>query len=196
MERFVAKWASLLPYDDEKLIVRWALDLIRIAPKFGRNIVAHPFSVHKLIPPFCPSQTCIASQFASHADISIVGTAMKRWDDCLAHITVGCNGEQCKTLVCGTTYVVVGLSDAKGTVVAYIAETCQEHRRFSHGERIGAMSMDSTGERLVTGGLKFIKIWDLKSGEIRVNFNNASGSRCLAVCFRSDNKKIVSISSD
>ncbi|KAI3327016.1 hypothetical protein HD806DRAFT_380060 [Xylariaceae sp. AK1471] len=194
LEHFVHK--GPLSLAEKKLISGWAIDLVRIVPKFGRNIVAHPFSVHKLIPPFCPSHTCIYSQFGSSGDISIVGTAMKKWDDCLAHITVGQDGELCKALVCGNAHIAVSLSDAKGTVVLYVTETCQELRRFQHGERIGTMNMDSTGEQVITGGVKFIRLWNIKTGAMTAQFEDDAGTRCLAVCLRPDGKQLVSVASD
>ncbi|RYP19860.1 hypothetical protein DL765_003114 [Monosporascus sp. GIB2] len=181
---------------DRDLFSGWAVDLVRIVPKFGRNITRHPFSIHKLIPPFCPYRTCIGSQFGSNGDIVIVGSAMKKWDDCLAHITVGRDGESCKALVCSDAYLVIALSDSKGAFVVYLAETCEEVRRLNHGERIGAMDMDSTGEQVVTGGLKFIRIWNIKTGTMTAQFENDQGARCLALSFQSDNKKIISIASD
>lgn len=184
------------PLRDRQLFSGWAIDLVRIVPKFGQNIVSHPFSIHKLIPPFCPSHTCIGSQFGPLGDVSVVGTSMKKWDDCLAHINVGKEGEVCKSLVCGDVYFAVGLSDKKGTVVVYTIETCQESRRIQHGERVGAIKIDTAGDRLVTGGSKFILVWDIKTGEVVVRLLNRSEARYQALAFHPHNKKLVSVSAD
>ena len=87
LEHFVHS-SPLLSIPDKKLVSGWAVDLTRIVPKYSRNIVSHPFSIHKLIPPFCSQKTCISSQFGQQGDIAIMGTAMEHWDDCLAHITL------------------------------------------------------------------------------------------------------------
>ncbi|KAA8632269.1 hypothetical protein SMACR_04689 [Sordaria macrospora] len=98
-----------------------------------------------------------------------VGTSMKKWDDCLAHINVGKEGEVCKSL---------------------------ESRRIQHGERVGAIKIDTAGDRLVTGGSKFILVWDIKTGEVVVRLLNRSEARCQALAFHPHNKKLVSVSAD
>ncbi len=68
------------------------------------------------------------------------------------------DGELCKLLDCGATYLAITLSGSKGIAVIYDAETCQELRRVNHDERISAIHMNSTGEYIVTGGLRSMKI--------------------------------------
>ncbi len=177
------------------VIAGWAVDFARIVLRFGRDVVAHPSSIHKLIPPFCPSNTRVGSQFGALGAISVVGTAMRNWDDCLAHITVGRDGELCKALACGNKSVVVALCDRDGTVVLYVSETCQEYQRLQHGERIGAISIDGTGEQVITAGPCFIKVWNVKRGEKIAQFTNDASTRCIAVSFH-NKKKVASFSSD
>jgi len=181
---------------DRDVIAGWAIDLARIVPKFGRKIVAHPFSIHNLIPALCPQQTCIYSRFGSSGHISVVSTGLKEWDDCLAHITGDQAGGSFKTMVCGNTHIIIGLSDMKGTVVVYLADTYQEFQRYCHGERITAMNIDTTGERIVTGGLRFVKLWTIKTGTITTQFENNPEARCLAVCLHPDRKQLISVAYD
>lgn len=188
--------SPLISYADKRLISGWAVDLVRIAPKYGRNIVSYPFAIHKLLPPFCPVKTQIGSQFGAAGDISIVGAGHKHWDDCLAHIIVARDGELCKLLDCGATYLAVTLSGSKGVAVIYDAETCQELRRVNHDERISAFHMNSTGEYIVTGGLRSMKIWKTKTGEMVAKLANPGGSRCLAAAFRPDSKSVVIFTSN
>lgn len=183
--------SPLISYADKRLLSGWAVDLVRIAPKYGRNIISYPFSIHKLLPPFCPFKTQIGSQFGSVGDISIVGGGLRNWDDCLAHITVARDGDLCKLLVSSSAYVAVTLSRGNGVAVLYDAETCQELRRISHGERISAIHINATGEYIVTGGPRFIKTWSIKTGEMVATLPNPRGSRCLAVAFRSDSKSVA-----
>ncbi|KAM3473290.1 hypothetical protein MY5147_004835 [Beauveria neobassiana] len=84
--------SPLISNANKRLVSGWAVDLVRIAPQYGRNIVSYPFSIHKLLPPFCPVKTQIGSQFGAAGDISIVGAGHKHWDDFLAHITVARDG--------------------------------------------------------------------------------------------------------
>ncbi|KAM3432050.1 hypothetical protein NHJ13734_007048 [Beauveria thailandica] len=188
--------SPLISYADKRLISGWAVDLVRIAPKYGRNIVSYPFSIHKLLPPFCPVKTQIGSQFGAAGDIGIVGAGHKHWDDCLARITVARDGGLCKFLVCGATYLAVALSGSTGTAIVYDAETCQELRRFSHGERIAALHINSTGEYIVTGGLRSMKTWKTKTGEMVSELANPARSRCLGAAFRPDSKCVVMFTSN
>jgi WD40 repeat protein len=121
---------------------------------------------------------------------------MHKWGDFLTRITVGPNGEQCKTLVAGESYLVVGLADSKGSFVLYPTDTFEEVRRCQHGEHLSAMSMNRQGSQLVTGGLKFNSVWDLQSGAMVGRIENHTGARCLALGFRSDDETILSVASD
>ncbi|PQK17647.1 hypothetical protein BB8028_0008g01560 [Beauveria bassiana] len=188
--------SPLISNANKRLVSGWAVDLVRIAPQYGRNIVSYPFSIHKLLPPFCPVKTQIGSQFGAAGDISIVGAGHKHWDDFLAHITVARDGGLCKFLVCGATYLVVALSGSTGTAIVYDAETCQELRRFSHGERIVALHINSTGEYIVTGGLRSMETWRTKTGEMVSELANPGRSRCLGAAFRPDSKCVVIFTSN
>ncbi|TQW03397.1 NACHT and WD domain protein [Cordyceps javanica] len=188
--------SPLISYADKRLISGWAVDLVRIAPKYGRNIVSYPFSIHRLLPPFCPVKTQIGSRFGAAGDISIVGAGHKHWDDCLAHITVSRDGELCTHLVCGSAYLVVTLSRSAGLAIIYDTETCLELRRIRHGELITAIHMNSTGEYVVTGGLRSMKIWKTKTGQMAAELANPGKSRCLGVAFRPDSKTVIAFTSN
>lgn len=195
LEAFVLQ-SPLISFADRKLMAGWAVDLIRIAPKYGRNICAFPFSIHKLLPPFCPSKTRIGSQFGAAGDITIVGTGLKNWDDCLAHIAVAQDGQSCRALVCSDNVLAVAVSGRHGAVMMYDAETYQLLREFSHGERVGAINIDSAGDCLATGGLKWVKVWNCKTGELVASLSNSASAQCLAVTFKPDGKSVVFFSSD
>lgn len=195
LQAFISQ-SPLISFADKKLISGWSVDLVRIGPKYGRNIMSYPFSVHKLLPPFCPAKTRIGSQFGAAGELTVVGTGLRGWDDCLAHITVGSEGEVCKAVVCSDVFLAVALSGKEGQIVIYDMETCQEVRRLSHGERIGAVSIDSLSDRLATGGLKWAKVWDLKSGNMVAEQSNAAGARCIALAIRPGSKSVLSFMSD
>ena len=179
-----------------KRVAQWAVDLIRIVPKFGRNISKYPSSIHKLLAPFCPSETAIGSRFGSNGSISVVGSSMTSWDDCLAHFTVGRNGEMCKAVAAGSKYLVVALSDREGTIITFSSETYQEVNRVRHGKRTACVALDATGERLVSSSLQSIQIWDIRSGRLEVELYRETSARCLSVGFRNENHMIVSVAAD
>ena len=45
--------------DDIEFLKLWTVDLIKIVGKFGSNLVQHPSSIYRLIPPFCPANSII-----------------------------------------------------------------------------------------------------------------------------------------
>ena len=48
------------PFGREVAILdHWATDLVRLAIKFGRNLLAYPSSIYYLVPPFCPPESAI-----------------------------------------------------------------------------------------------------------------------------------------
>jgi WD40 repeat protein len=56
------------------------------------------------------------------------------------------------------------------------------------------MNIDSSGEQLVSGGLKWIKVWDLRTGKMTAQLNNDTGARrLLGLSFRSQDTTIVSV---
>lgn len=179
-----------------KTVAQWAVDLLRITPKFGRNILEHPSSIHTLLPAFCPSETAIGSQFGSETSIRVVGSSVTKWDDCLAHFTVGGSGNMCKAIVCGSRYTVISLSGSQGTIIVYSSDTCQEERRMHSGRRISCIALDGSGEQLASGSVQSIQIWDIYGASVLLELRRERSAKCLSVGFRNGNHVVVSVAAD
>jgi len=170
---------------DLQFLSSWTDDLARLGPKFGLDIMTYPFSIHRLIPPFCPTKSQIGLQFGRFGDVAIKGTGglpgvKEHWDECIAEVQVTTNDgriDRSTGLVCTDTLFAVGLGDPEGTVVLFDAETCQEYQRFQHGEFLGAMNMDETGSQVVTGGSRYIKTWDTNTGELIRQWEHLYGTQ-------------------
>lgn len=100
----------LSPFGKEvALLDSWAVDLVRLVTKFGKDLLASPSSIFQLIPPFCPPQTSLWKQFAaSSRGIAVLVLSATNWDDCLSTI-VNAN-KLFSALACSDKYFMVGMS--------------------------------------------------------------------------------------
>jgi hypothetical protein len=53
-----------LSEDDNNFFQLWAVDLIRVVGKFGRNLSENPSSIYKIIPPLCPQGSMLFKTYA------------------------------------------------------------------------------------------------------------------------------------
>ncbi len=152
-----------LPRDSE--LQQWANDIIRVVGRFGRNIMENPASIHKHVVPFCPKLSIISRSFGStnRSAFSVSGITSKDWDDCLARVTMGEDQTASKVLCKDTFFVtVVGIN---GTIIIWSSETCEEIRRFNHGEYVTYMTSSRTSNLVATAGFKTTRVWDVTTGE-------------------------------
>ncbi|KAL8791063.1 MAG: hypothetical protein Q9213_000270 [Squamulea squamosa] len=144
---------------------QWANDIIRVVGRFGRNIIENPASIHKHIVPFCPKESIISRSFGStsRSAFAVSGISSKKWDDCLARMTMG-EDQTASKVLCKDTFFVT-LAGINGTVVVWSAETCEEIRRFTHGEYVTYMTSSRTSNLIATAGFKTTRVWDITTGE-------------------------------
>ncbi|KAL9041619.1 MAG: hypothetical protein Q9214_004044, partial [Letrouitia sp. 1 TL-2023] len=144
---------------------QWANDIIRVVGRFGRNIVENPASIHKHVVPFCPKESIIGRSFGStsHSAFSVSGITSKKWDDCLARMTMG-EDQTASKVLCKDTFFVT-LVGINGTLIVWSSETCEEIRRFTHGEYVTHMTSSRTSNLLATAGFKTTRVWDVTTGE-------------------------------
>ncbi|KAI4286618.1 MAG: hypothetical protein L6R35_004132 [Caloplaca aegaea] len=152
-----------LPRDSE--LREWANDIIHVVGRFGRNIVENPESIHKHVVPFCPKESIISRSFGtkSRSGFTVSGITSKKWDDCLARMTMGEDQTVSKVLCKDTFFVtLVGIT---GTLIVWSSETCEEIRRFAHGEYVTNMTSSRTSNLFATAGFKTTRVWDVTTGE-------------------------------
>jgi WD40 repeat protein len=163
---------------DVAIIDAWAVDLVRLVTKFGRNLSSSPSSIFQLIPPFCPSDTALKRQFAtSSRSITVSGLSATTWDDCSSTITY--QQDTPSALACSATLFAVGLSG--GRIKVYHETTCQEFRTISHGEAVKSLQFADNGDCLASVGLKSICIWNVLTSELLWKFNITCN--CLSYAF-------------
>lgn len=141
----------------------WATDLIRLVAKFGKRLVHLPSTIYWLIPPFCPPDSAIASQFGSSPrGISVLGMTNKGWDDRLSCISY--RNEQATAVAYSDNEFAVSLSDK--TIVVYNNATLQETKCFQNKEVAKILVFSNTGQLLACSSRKHVRIWHLTSCDI------------------------------
>jgi WD40 repeat protein len=184
------------PLREKETIELWATDLIKVVGKFGTHLVSHPKSIYKLVPPFCPRDSIMHRQFGPKAlssTLRVSGFSNNSWDDNLAKFSVGRDSQGVK-IKCLDNYFAILVTD--GTVILYHSITCEESRRFPHGERVLAMQFNNAGDKLVTNGFRTTRVWSVSSARQLHCISNPSGTKALAVTFATNDTAILTCSED
>lgn len=144
---------------------RWSIDLIRVVGKFGVNLSQNPSSIFKHIPPLCPKDSIISEVYSRQENplLRLAGLSKTTWDDNLARLSLGQDVTASKVLCAGPYFL--GLVSSTGTIVLWSAQTCEEIRRFSHGEWVVLVSANRSGSLMVSSGRFTIRLWDMATGE-------------------------------
>ncbi|KAL7934080.1 hypothetical protein V8C35DRAFT_303155 [Trichoderma chlorosporum] len=145
------------------IVEGWVTDLIRVAAKFQSQLLTSPRSIHRLIPPLCPSDSMISRTFSKDlrsATIVVKGLPAGTWDDCLSRLDFP-KGQA--TAVChGDAFFVVGLSNGK--IYLYNAGSLQLHLTMTHPERVKILQFSQDDEYVVSCGAKSMVLWKPKTG--------------------------------
>ncbi|KAG8528983.1 uncharacterized protein KY384_006672 [Bacidia gigantensis] len=143
----------------------WAVDIIRIVGKFGRNLAENPTSIFRMIPPFCPRGTKMRETYGGARDntLSVAGISSSGWDDCLARLNVGEDETVSRVLCTGSHFIT--LLGGSGTLIVWHAESCEEARRMKHGEWVMTMTLNKSGTLIATAGIHTFRVWDIGTGK-------------------------------
>ena len=164
----------------------WAIDLVRLVAKFGKNLSASPASIFHLIPPFCPPESAPRKQFAASVrDITVLGLSATTWDDCLS--TIIHPGEQLTALTCCDKYFAVGLSN--GRFVVYQDSTCQEIHTLQHQEPLRMLQFGQKGNAIASAGMKTIRLWDIALWQQLWQLDTSVD--CLSLCFTDEDRLLL-----
>jgi WD40 repeat protein len=143
---------------------QWANDLIRVVGRFGNNLAEHPSSIHRNVIPFCPLDSIISRTFLheNSSSFAVTGLSSNTWSDCLAKISTG-EDQTAVQILCKDTFFLT-LIGIDGTVIIWHADTCQEARRFTHGEYVTIIASSRTSNLIATSGIDYIRVWDITTG--------------------------------
>ena len=169
--------AERSPLGREMQTIRgWTTDLIRIAAKFADALIMLPSAIYSLILPFCPMESTAYKTANLGRRLSVVGLSDSQWDDRLSCIDF--HQGQTSAVCHGDEFFAVGLTT--GTVALYHATSCQEYKILNHGEAVRFLQFKSKTGLMASCGMKTIRIWDVRSGEILYSFQAPQRSIGLA----------------
>ena len=140
----------------------WITDLVRIAARFAEPLITLPSAIYGLILPFCPTESTVYKTAIPGRKLSVVGLSNVQWDDRLS--CVDFHQGQTSAVCHGDDFFAVGLNT--GTVAVYYATSCQEYKILNHGEAVRLLQFKSKTDLMVSCGMKTIRIWDVRSGQI------------------------------
>lgn len=176
---------------DLELLESWSTELVRVVGKFGKHLLEYPGCIYSLVPLFCPLGSIINRYFGRHGDIlapRITGVASNGWDDSLAKLTLG-HEKRSRAIICHDNSF--GVVTAHKAVYLYDASTFQKTDVFPHGETIVTAQFNLDGTRMVTGGVKSVKVWDVTTGRELYSYANPDGMRAMAAAFSADSSEII-----
>jgi WD40 repeat protein/competence protein ComGF len=159
------------------ILENWATDLVKIVGRFGRNMVAHPQAIYRLIPPFCPHESVTYRQFGQKESrsLSVSGFEAQSWDDCLGRISLEPGSFSSSVQTGGKRLAILRLSGRVNKIAVYDTSTFEKSHQISHPERVLRMRLNATGNLLATYGYSTTRIWDVSSGDCLQSVTNPSG---------------------
>ncbi|KAI0813427.1 NACHT and WD domain protein [Xylaria sp. FL0064] len=155
----------------------WAFDLMRVAAKFSRVLIAYPAAIYSLILPLCPRGSAIHQVGVTGRKLSVIGLSNLHWDDRLTSIEY--HQSQTSVVCHGDDYFAVGLTD--GSIYLYHSNSCQEYKVFEHGEAVRLLHARQKTDLLASCGMKFTRVWNIRTGNIV--FSSQAPPRPTAIIF-------------
>ena len=180
---------------DLDLLERWAVDLIKLIGKFGRQLTSDPCIIYSLIPALCPSYSPLHQQFfhRDEIEIAIRGISDTHWNDSLAKIALP-NSDQAWNIVCAAELLAV--LGSSGTVYIWNASNFSEICIVRHQEPVTSFCINRKGSLCVTYGLRSTKFWSIPSGQILSCTPNPAYSKAMSMTFAENDAKVLMGSDD
>ncbi|CZT03944.1 related to NACHT and WD domain protein [Rhynchosporium graminicola] len=165
------------PLSKELSLIRdWSTDLIRVTAKFADALVLSPSAIYSLILPFCPTASSVYQTANNGRRLAIVGLSNSFWDDRISCINY--NQGQTSAISAGDQFLAVGFLN--GTINLYHAASYQEYRSLNHGEAVKFLQFKEKSDIMASCGMKNIRVWDIRRGEIVHSFQTPQRPMCLA----------------
>ncbi|KAI4608182.1 hypothetical protein J4E80_009190 [Alternaria sp. BMP 0032] len=186
---FLQARAKHKPLIDKKsqCVQQWSIDLVRVVAKFGKNLLRLPQSIYGLIPPLVPRESAFLLQYDSRRGIDVVGISNDSWDDRLCGMSF--HGKLATAVASGESTFAVGLQS--GMVFVYDHATFQEICSFQHKEMVKILHYSSSGDMLVSAGLRLVKLWNVFDG-VKV-WEEKVTAEPLALSFAQEDRQIIGI---
>ncbi|KAK7534407.1 hypothetical protein IWX49DRAFT_638774 [Phyllosticta citricarpa] len=171
---------------------QWTVDLVKVIGKFSIHLLADPFVIYKLVPPFCPENSLIRRRFHNpdSAQVVVSGMSYKKWDDNLAKINLPDKVDAEQVICAGHYIAVLGFT---GTIFIWNAGDFSEAVTLSHGEYVSRISFNRAGTRLISYGYRSTKLWSIPSGEVLATCQNPANYDAMTITFAVNDSKAYTV---
>lgn len=165
---------DLLLGEDAVVVEDWSVDLVKMVSKFGRQLLMHPESIMNLIPPFCPPDTILYTQFgrAASSSLTVLGMAGRFWDDCLCTLAPSRPQQLASGLVrqerlncLATTEEHVFIGTSLGRVAIFDDKTSLEEMTVDHHQPVLFLQSATSKPLLASASKRHIKLWNTETWE-------------------------------
>lgn len=165
IREYLARRAKYVPPTDLSIsiVAGWVTDLIRVAAKFHAQLLTYPHSIHRLIPPLCPSESMISRSVLKDlrtATMTVKGLPAGTWDDCLSRIDF----QRGQTTAVSHSYTSFAVGLSTGKILLYNAGSVQLELTMTHPERVKILQFSEDDNFLASCGAKNMVLWKPKSG--------------------------------
>ncbi|KAM0812593.1 putative GPI inositol-deacylase [Seiridium cardinale] len=171
---------------DLSLIETWAIDIMKIPTKFGRNLSIDSSLIYKCIPSLSPLNSAISQNFSSNpsATLSVTGISNKEWDDCIARVSGG-SGKATR-LAASSIHLAVAADVPRGLITLWDTILFQEYKTFNIEERVSYLVFNATGSLLGCCGIRRTCVWRIKDGSLALEAKNPRQERAIEFQFDGD----------
>ncbi|KAK0705839.1 hypothetical protein B0T21DRAFT_353139 [Apiosordaria backusii] len=168
---------------DLALIETWALDLMKLPPKFGRHLTEAPELIYKCIPALSPTASIIHQRFRSNpaATLSVSGVSNQEWDDCLARVSSG-SGRALR-LASSPSHLAVASDVPKGSLTIWDTDLFQEQQTFVLDEHIWELAFNVSGSLLACYSFSKTTIWKTVDWSLELSVENPRQERAIEISF-------------
>lgn len=189
-----SKMPLLHRLSDLHLLELWAIDLLKLAGKFGSHLLQEPTAIYKYIPQFSPCNSALFQQFGNSrvSPLSVTGLSESDWDDCLTRVSVG-SEHQALMAICSGRYLAV--LNSVGVVHVWNSLTFEKLCTFSHEEHLFTMCFSQKAEMLASYGFLTTRVWSITSRRQLFTISNPTGIRPLCMTF-TKNDTVLLMGSD
>ncbi|KAI1741935.1 hypothetical protein F4680DRAFT_446481 [Xylaria scruposa] len=176
---------------DLALIDSWAIDIMKIPAKFGRNLYSDPSLIYKCVPSLSPINSIIFQKFSSGpaSTLSVTGLSNEEWDDCIARVS-GSAGKAVR-LAASAINLAVASDVPRGLITVWDTILYQTHKTFNIKERILHLEFNQTGSLLACYGIRNTYTWKVNDGSLVSEAKNPRQERAIQLKFDENDRLVI-----
>lgn len=188
-----SKMPLLHGLSDLSLLEAWAVDLLKLAGKYGNCLLQDPAGIYRYVTEFCPGNSMIHQAGKSTPkEIRVTGITNIEWDDRLARISVG-TGNQASIVSCCGRYLLVVTTT--GCLFVWNALVFELLWTLDLQQHVFRACFSDNGESLAAYGFSHTIILRSSSGRELQRVPNLPDVRPLCITFGMSDKTLI-IASD